>query len=371
LLEQRLLDLVRLAVEMENGVLTIRSIFPDKDQKPADLSFTAAMTLELPRAWAVDLENLYGKIVVEGRDGSVHASGKFAPVEISGVKDFVHVEDEFSSVTVRDCLCEVVVEAKSSDVTIERAFGAVRVRTTSRPVTVVQAYSADVETTMSPVSVTRIAKDVRIVAPFCAVTAGTIGGSLTVESGNESVTIADVRGDVHVNHKAGKIDARRIGGNATVFGNRSDTTLEDVAGAVDVQCPWSPVRLARCGDTKAQNSIRTLEIVDPRGSVDATGNGGLVRLHATRFSADDAAREITLVANGGQLELELPATGSYALEATSSVGRIDSSMPGMQATLQGSARVGTLERGDAKGRKVRLHATCVGGAIRVSDAGGT
>jgi hypothetical protein len=38
--------------------------------------------------------------------------------------------------------------------------------------------------------------------------------------------------------------------------------------------------------------------------------------------------------------------------------------------MQGSARVGTLERGDAKDRKVRLHATCVGGAIRIAAADG-
>jgi hypothetical protein len=202
------------------------------------------------------------------------------------------------------------------------------------------------------------------------VTAVTIGGALSVTSNKEPLTVSDVGGDLTIEHKAGTIVARRIRGKATISGNLSDTTLEDVGGAVDVRCPYSPVRIARTGDVKAQNSSRTLEIVDPRGGVDATGSGGLVKLHASLLPADDAAHELTLVANGGALELELPQTGSYALDATSSIGQIECTLPGFQATLQGSARVGTLERGDAKDRKVRLHATCVGGAIRIAAADG-
>jgi hypothetical protein len=366
--QQRQVDLVRLGLETANGAATVRSLFPDKDQKPAELSFAATMTLHLPLACAVELENLYGKIVVDGRNAEVRARNRFAPVEISHVMGAVRVENEFSQVVVRDCLCEVVVEAKSCEVTIERVFGLARVRTSAQKVRVADVHAADVETTMAPVTVTRVSRDVRIVAPFCAVTAVTIGGALTVESGNETLTLSDVGGDVQVQHKAGKIDARRIRGKVTISGNRSDTTLEDVGGAVDVKCPYSLVRIARTGDAKAQNSSRTLEIVDPRGGVDATASGGLVKLHASQLPADDAAHELTLVANGGALELELPPTGSYALDATSSIGQVECTLPGFQATLQGSARVGTLERGDAKDRKVRLHATCVGGAIRIAAA---
>jgi len=366
----RYLDLVRLEVESKDGVATVRSLFPDKDRKPADLSFAATMTLRLPPAYAVELENSWGKIVVDGRDADVRARNRFAPVEIGRVKGEVHVGNEFSQVVVHDCERGVEVTAKSCDVTIERALGLAHVRTSSRPVRVAQCGAADVETTMAPVSVTNVERDVRIVAPFCAVTAATIGGALSVTSNKEPLTVSDIGGDLTIEHKAGTIVARRIRGKATISGNLSDTTLEDVGGAVDVRCPYSPVRIARTGDAKVQNSSRTLEIVDPRGAVDATGNGGLVKLHASLLPADDAAHELTLVAIGGQLELELPPTGSYALDATSSAGQIECTLPGMQTTLQGSARVGTLERGDAKDRKVRLHATCVGGAIRVAAADG-
>jgi len=368
--QQRYVDLVRLSLEPANGAATVRSLFPDKDQKPADLSFAATMTLRLPAACAVELENSWGKIVVDGRDADVRARNRFAPVEIGRVKGDVRVANEFSQVVVHDCERGVEVTAKSCDVTIERAPGLALVRTSSRPVRVAQCGAADVETTMAPVSVTNIERDARIVAPFCAVTAVTIGGALSVTSNKEPLTVSDVGGDLTIEHKAGTIVARRIRGKATISGNLSDTTLEDVGGAVDVRCPYSPVRIARTGDAKVQNSSRTLEIVDPRGGVDATGSGGLVKLHASLLPADDAAHELTLVANGGALELELPQTGSYALDATSSIGQIECTLPGFQATLQGSARVGTLERGDAKDRKVRLHATCVGGAIRIAAADG-
>jgi hypothetical protein len=363
--EQRFLDLIQLSVETARETTTVRSLFPDKDQKPANLSFAASLTILLPEACALDLENRYGKALVEGRAGDVKVTNRFGAVEVGLVRGNVAVLNSFNKITVHDVEGELNVLAKHCEVTVDGVSGLAKVRTNACAVSVRCAGAADVETTNVSVELREIVRDAKVVAPFCSVTAAGVGGNLSLAAGNFAVRVADVGGSVSVEQRGGSLDVRRVKGKATVDGGRCDTTLEEV-GSAEVRSPWSLVRLTRVGNLVAENSARTLEILDPRGDVQATVSGGLLRFAAATLPAEDAAREVTLVANdGGEIELALPADGSYALDATSTVGQLDCALPGMDITLQGTARVGTLRRGDGK---TKLHATCVGGAIRVVAA---
>jgi hypothetical protein len=363
--EQKFLDLVQLALADEGGVRTVRSLFPPPDQKPASLSFAATLTLVLPDACALVLDTSYGKALVDGRGGDVKVTNKFGAVEVSRVRGNVEVGDSFNTVTVRDVSGDLTVLAKHCPVVAETIGGLAKIRTNACAVAVRGAGAADVETTNVSVELRAIAHDARIVAPFCSVSATGVGGNLAITSGNFPVHVADVDGNLSVDQSGGSLTVDRVKGKATVTGSRCDTTLRDV-GSADLHCPWSALHLTRVGSFVAENTSRTLAIVDPLGDVSATSTGGLIDFSATKLPAGDAAREITLVANGGgKIELALPADGSYVLDATSTVGTLECTLPGMDVTQQGTARVGTLRRGDGR---TKLHATCVGGAIRVVPA---
>jgi DUF4097 and DUF4098 domain-containing protein YvlB len=365
--EAAYLQFVKLAIESRDGVTTVRSLFPDQDKKPPKLSINASLTLVLPESRTLEVENRYGKVSIAGAFGEVLVRNQMGAVQVSGVRGAVRIFDDNSDVVARDCAGDVVVEAKNCEVTLERIGGLARAHTTYRPVRIDHAGSADIETSNLSVELSAIEHDAKVVAPRCNVTARKIGGSLTITGQNAPIEVEEVGGNVSIQQSFRKVEVRRVRGGVTIAGSLADTAVEDAEGSVDVRCLTSLVRIVRPGGKViAENSGRQLEIVDPRGDVQATANGGLLKLRAAKLPADGQEHEITLVANGGAIELVLPEDGSYALEAKSSVGQIECALTGMDITPQGTARVGSLRRGDGK---VKLHATCVGGAIRVVPAG--
>lgn len=363
--ERRFLDLVRLSVETKDDAITVRSLLPETEATSPKLSFNATLTLLLPETCAVDLENRFGKVEVGGLHGDVKVVNRLAPVEVGRVRGNVTIEDLMSSIVVHDVEGDLLVNAGNCSVAAESVSGLAKIKTSALAVSVRHSGSADVETSMQSVELKTIAHDAKAVAPRCSVVATGIGGNLSISSSHNPVRVADVDGDLAIDQKYGTIDVTRVKGKATIAGSLSDTTLTEV-GSADVRCPLSVVRLNRVGNLVGENSGRTLAIVDPLGDVQATATGGRLELSAAKLPAGEAAHELTLVANGGAIELSLPDDGSYALDATSTVGQIECQLPGMDITLQGTARVGSLRRGDGK---AKLHATCVGGAIRVVPAG--
>ncbi len=350
----------------EGKVAAIRSLFPPKDEKPAELSFAASLTLWLPEAVALELTCSYGRVHVEGRGADVKVVNQFGAVELQRVRGDVEVDDQYGAISVADVSGGALLKGKSSAVTALRVGGHVEVRTNGAPVRIEGAGSVRVENHLKSVELHDVAGDAAIVAPFCAVTARWIGGSLTIESGNASIVVEEVGQRLSIQHKNGKIDARGVKGDAIVLGNLSDVALADVGGSAEVRSAAAPVKVSGVGGRLiAENSARTLEIVNARGDVEASARGGLLRMKWTRLPADGAEHAVTLEGEAGGIELELPDAASVALDLTSSGGSIDCALPGMNFEQNGAARSGTLALG---GGKVKLHATCVGGAIRVRRA---
>ena len=87
------------------------------------------------------------------------------------------------------------------------------------------------------------------------------------------------------------------------------------------------------------------------------------------FARLKGVRTIKLESEAGGIELELPHEADVELEATSTAGQVECAIPGMTFEQTGSARVGRLRLGAAPPEKTTtLHATSVGGAIRVRRA---
>jgi hypothetical protein len=372
--EQRYLELTTLDVVVESGRLRVESHFPEKNQQPAGLSFAATLVVKLPASVALDLQNRYGGTLVERREAGVKVDSQFGPVEVRSVRGAVEVDEQWAAVTVVDAGGDVTVRGKSAAVTVERAAGVVDVRTHGGAVKVDGAASAHVENRLLSVELLHVSGDATVVATSSDVTAKEIGGSLTVDGANGATVVEGVGRELTIQQKFGKVDARRVKGSATVVGHFTDVTVADVGGDAQLSSPFAPVRATAIGGTlHAENSSRPLEIVDARGDVEANAHGGKLDVRWTKWPAprsgrEEVARAVTLTSENGGIEVALPDGAAVRLDATSSVGQLDCPLEGTTFAQSGAARTATLELGDAKSVRTKLHATCVGGAIRVRRA---
>ena len=352
--ERTYLEQVELSLEParnESGEsLLVRSLFPAKESKPAELSFAAELTLWLPARAAVDLDNSFGPVTIDTRDGDVSVKNRLADIELERIHGNARVDAQFGAVTARDVTGTLTITGKNTAVTAERIGGLADVRTSAGAVTITTAGAVHVEDRIKPVTIRAVAGDVRVVSSFGDVKVDGVGGDLAIDCKN------------------GKIDARNVGGDAKVIGNLSEVVLADVTGAAEVHAPFSPVMVRGVGGKLvAENSARALEIERARGDIEATANGGLLTLRANLPTgaprpAGSAPITWTLESEQGGVLLELTDATSAALELTTSGGTIECDFPGLVLGGSGSARTGSLRLREGT---VMISATSSGGAIRV------
>jgi hypothetical protein len=361
-LERRYLGLCGLEVAEEAGATIVRSLFPPKDQKAAELSFAASLTLRLPAGSVVELDQSFDAAIVRGPFGAVTVRSRLGAVTVEGAKGPVTVRGESGAIVVRDVAGDATLATRSASISAERVGGHVDARNSGAPIQIDGAGSVHAENRIKPIDVAHVKGAASLVASFSSVTARDIGGDLTIEGKNSPITIERVGGDLHVQNSIDKIDARAITGSATLLGNLSPVVLGEVGGDVEVHSPNAPVKIQRVGGkVVVENSGFALDLIDLRGDVEAHCSGGLLRARFARLPADGKAHELVLEAAGGQIELELPADASATLELTSTSGQLEAEIPGIDTTQSGAARIGTAKLGDGI---AKLRALCVGGPLR-------
>lgn len=215
----------------------------------------------------VSAETGGGPVAVEGARGEVSIVGRDGPVRAAGLGGALTVRGRRAPLTVEGVAGPVSVESSRAPLWIASVSGPVTVRADGGAVEVSGAAGAvEVDARLAPVSL-----------------AGVDGGAeVEVEYGG--VFAVGVAGALEVRAESGRVEARGIGGGARITAGAKPVLLADAAGEVFVQSAGEAdldVRLA----------------------------GGA----ATGGSAFGGP--VTLTTGGGEVWLELPAAGAFALSA--------------------------------------------------------
>jgi putative adhesin len=166
-------------------------------------------------------------------------------------------------------------------------------------------------------------------------------GPQRLESTSGDVRVEGAAGTVDVHTTSGDLDARRTA-RLLVHSTSGDVTVTQPAGRVDVHSTSGDVTITAAhdsvraetvsGDMRVEGSPRVLvistvsgEIVVPgsvRGTAQVTTTSGSVRLGLGREAGDVRVETVS-----GDLDVRLPAGSGAALDAHTTSGTIDASVP--------------------------------------------
>lgn len=245
-------------------------------EAPPGIGVTAATdrgAVRIRGAFArVSAETGGGPVAVEGARAEVSIVGRDGPVRAEGLGGALTVRGRRAPLTVEGVAGAVSVESSRAPMWISSVAGPVTVRADGGAVEVSGAGGAvEVDARLAPVSLVGVEGDAEVGVEYGGVFAVGVAGAL------------DVRAE------SGRVEARGIGGGARITAGAKPVLLADAAGEVFVQSAGEAdldVRLAG-------------------GS--ATGGS------ATGGSAWGGP--VTLTTGGGEVWLELPAAGAFALSA--------------------------------------------------------
>jgi DUF4097 and DUF4098 domain-containing protein YvlB len=175
---------------------------------------------------------------------------------------------------------------------------------------------------------------------------------LTTDRGN--LTADDVKGSATLHIRHGSVNAKQIGGNVTVDGEVEDGNISDVTGTLDFNAGYNgSVELSHVGQRLHFKSVRTDlqlakldgEITMGHGDLRASSLAGPVKLNtrSNEVHLEDVSGEVDVEnRNGlvsirpkaplgnidvsnvhGGIELNMPSTANFRLDAASKNGNID------------------------------------------------
>ncbi|HEY7928572.1 MAG TPA: DUF4097 family beta strand repeat-containing protein [Steroidobacteraceae bacterium] len=225
------------------------------------------------------LDTDVGSVVVVGQDGQgldVHAT-------VSGSHDFL---SHFSITAVQGPQGVHVTGRMQPLGWLEQWFGSVGRRTVSYTIELPRDYATDIHTSGGSIDVRHLNADTR---------GRTSGGSITVE---------DVRGPLHMRTSGGGIEAT------------------DVTGPADLRTSGGSIEVSGCtGDLDARTSGGGIRLERIDGSVQAVTSGGSVKAEVR------TNRGVSLATSGGSIALRLAANATGTLNAHTSGGRVESTVP--------------------------------------------
>ena len=243
-------------------------------------------------------------LTVEAPPGiGVAAATDRGAVRVRGAFARVSAETGGGPVAVEGALGEVSIVGRDGPVRAERLGGALTVRSRRAPLTVDGvAGPVSVESSRAPLWISSVSGPVTVRADGGAVEISGAGGSVEVDARLAPVSLAGVEGEAEVSVEYGGVFAVGIAGALDIRAESGRVEARGIGGGARITAGAKPVLLA---DAAGEVFVQSAGEAD----LDVRLAGGA----ATGGSAFGGP--VTLTTGGGEVWLELPAAGAFALSA--------------------------------------------------------
>jgi hypothetical protein len=188
------------------------------------------------------------------------------------------------------------------------------------------------------------------------------GANVTARMSSGDVELSGAEGAISIETSSGDVEARDIANGLTVSSSSGDITLDRVGGKLDVRTSSGDVQLedGQVVDAIVQTSSGDVELEGVAGALTLQSNSGDITVRAARDGQLDiqtssgdldytgglaSAGAHSLAASSGDITLHLPATSSFALEASTSSGDLRSDFELRGEQREGNTRTGTVGAG--------------------------
>lgn len=379
-----------IALWQEGGTLRLRPI-GEQDDKPRhlELAVPAQLQLELHvRESRVSATGLHGALAVEGQAVEFEGRSLQGPLELDLKKGTVDLNGAAMAVSLEGKDIEIKAKGIKGAVSLRLSGGRVNLEELSDKLdanldgTGLTALSVggfvQLTSNEAPVELigSRAGGELRLIRS--ALDLRQSGGSFTVET-NAAVKFADHAGTLYIRGYEGSVQGigckegleleteaaqvvlENLGGPTNLRGDNLDVRIDGAAAPLTIKTRGSNVIVERAsaaltiendfGDVEVRDAFQRVQVTTSDGDVRLTGLTGQLQLRAASPSVEVswtalASQEESLVENErGDVRLSLPKSLPCRLQVQAPRGRIESSIPGVQVSEDGSQASAQLNRG--------------------------
>ncbi|HXV76130.1 MAG TPA: hypothetical protein VD788_07400 [Candidatus Polarisedimenticolaceae bacterium] len=376
-----------LALWSTKGVLRLVPIEPPATEP-------LLVEIAVPPALAVNVDLSDSKVEVSGLNSPVGVTGARLELDIRGIAGTVDLAVSEATVRIDGIAGDVSFEGESVRLDLRRVQGSAGLTVQGGEVTLAEVsgetdadlgetvfnavalvHGARVQAAGGRISLGQVSQQVELVVEGTPVEISGASGRVTVDSDSE-VTLNEVQGtviltgyggvirgtassgpleitiddaDVTLEQWQGKIDVRgdgldlamrQITGSIAAATTSSNFVIERVEGPVTIENEFGDVRVSGVsGTTKIVNRDGITVAADLNGQLDLHGSGERVEVSWAQLGSD-ANHVIENAA--GQVVLRVPTNARCRFDVRSEFGEVNSQLPGVQVSDDGTFASGAL-----------------------------
>lgn len=163
--------------------------------------------LKVPEGMAVEIDNEYGKVFMEGIDASAKVLNKHGDVEIKRIGGELYVENSFARVELNEIKGKAEVHNKNGAMTVKGVGGSLIANNSYGSVEIAEVKGdTKVSNNNAKIKVENVEGKLSVDSKFCQVYVDGIKGNLEVKGNNGSMAFDDIGGDVKADNKYGSIE---------------------------------------------------------------------------------------------------------------------------------------------------------------------
>jgi DUF4097 and DUF4098 domain-containing protein YvlB len=285
------------------------------------------LSVRLPRALAVTIENRRGRVTALDIDGAVRIETAHDEIEAENLSAGLKATTRHGDIRVNDVAGTVELVSRGGSILAENVEGDLQAATShGRLVAEGVTGTATLENRHAPAQASRITGDLRVTGQNAEISVESALSSVVVKNRHGTIFVRDVRGDLTVDAMNTPIQARDIGGNVKIENREEEVTLVGVRGTASVTSPLSSVTV--------EDVEGPLEIESSHEDVRVRSFGSALTVRSTHAALTVAtsrlAGSVTLKTTYGDVELYLPRGASLSFEGQSEDGEIHSGFPDLQ-----------------------------------------
>jgi DUF4097 and DUF4098 domain-containing protein YvlB len=289
--------------------------------------FESTQPLQLEGIESIQIENLYGDVVLEPADPAAASLRLVTEVRAKSRQRAEELNREVAlrlnpsdgRLTVATNRADLGEKGRgigttmflqlpaTTPATISNGFGAVRVSRYQAPVSITNSYGdVQVSSQNGPLTVTNrngrvevrsVAGSVKIVNQRAAILVDNVDGSVEAATEYDSIRLEHVRGDVVVRNHFGSVRLVDIQGEASVVGEGSSVHAEHLSQGLTVKNSHKEVRIRDiAGPVDLETSYSRVELTQIMGGV------SLKAVHST-VNAKELRQEVTIAGKGSEIGL--------------------------------------------------------------------
>lgn len=331
--------LIDVEIRTPGSDVRVETKYPEQRSR-RNISFRVDYEIVMPARSPLRLETSFGDVSVEGLRARADITGGHGLVSVRDIGAAVKIDSRFGAIDVSNIRGNAVISNQNGKISARGISGEARITDRFGEVRVDNAGSLIVENGNGAIIVSDVKGSARLESSFGAIRVSDVGGGLKVTNQNGSVQVEKVSGDAFVATSFGKIDVKTIGGPAVLEARNSKIDARDISGELKVDNTFGAVRVTNIGrGAVIDNSNGDVHASDVRGDLSVKNRFGLVEASNITGRVDVDASNGAVKVDGATRGVDLGTTfGGVFVKNVSGPVTIDNENGSVEAALLGRSQ---------------------------------